>query len=293
MKLNQLFKYVFDDTLKANGFKKFGLLYARVYDEILQGVYLDPINPPRVLINLIPLARVLLDGGTLDKGYWIQDCGAGIDSDLWYQKENNSENEADMRKMLQCFLDHALPLLNQINTFDKYLEEVCSDDNSQTREYNFYKHFKIHEYDLIYIAYKDRSFERAKTIYDSHISEVKSSTLSDKPSVRYENEEERNSAIEFLEFEFGSTKAQLDKMDPRDVASFQRIYQKELDKIMNPSREKDLQEVEKEIEDYINRFYKNFKSLLDNNDIESASQIIEESLNKSKERILSELKIIC
>ena len=62
---------------------------------------------------------------------------------------------------------------------------------------------------------------------------------------------------------------------------------------MNPSREKDLQEVEKEIEDYINRFYKNFKSLLDNNDIELASQIIEDSLNKSKERILSELKIIC
>lgn len=291
MKLNQLFKYVFDDTLKANGFKKSGLLYARVYDEILQGVYLDTINPPRVLINLIPLARVSLDGGTLDKGYWVRDYGADITTDLWYQKDNDSENEADMRKMLQCFIDNALPFLNQINTFDKYFEEAST--KTHQRINGFFRNFKIHEYDLIYIAYKDRTFERAKETFDSHISEVKDRKLSNKPSARYENEDVRNSALEILEFTFAPTKARLDEMDPRDVASFQRIYQKELDKIMNPSREKDLQEVEKEVEDYINRFYKNFKSLLDNNDIESASQIIEDSLNKSRERILSELKIIC
>ena len=124
MKMTKLFTTVFDEEMKARGFKRKAKLYYRLNGEILQGVIIKTINPYSIHFYAAPYwMRNLCDDMPLNKGYWA-DFGLNISpgGEAYYREENERLNLDYMNICFSLAKEHFLPVLDKITDLDSYLE---------------------------------------------------------------------------------------------------------------------------------------------------------------------------
>lgn len=124
MKMTKLFTTVFDEELKARGFKRKARLYYRLNGDILQGIVIKPINPYSIHFYAAPywMDDYYFREFPIYQGYWAEN-GGGVDASFAYYREENEQFNLDIMNI--CFTlvkDYALPVLDRINNLDSYIE---------------------------------------------------------------------------------------------------------------------------------------------------------------------------
>ena len=126
MTLFKIFTSTFDEEMKSRGFKRKGWLYYRLHGEILQGVTLKTINPYMLHFHFQPYWKEsyhMSDAFRLDERYWAEDGIDMIPDDYaYFRRENVQLNQDFMSICFEIAKKHILPVLDYVDSLDKYLE---------------------------------------------------------------------------------------------------------------------------------------------------------------------------
>ena len=152
MKMQTLFASVFNEEMKARGYKKKGKLYYRLNGDILQGVIIKTINPYTIHFYAAPYwtKNVQMEWSSITKGYWAEEgleVSPGLDA--YYREENEELNLAYMNACFEVAKTHILPVLDEICDLDSYFEHLVPNWtllNEEDRSKRFIK-FDIKEID--------------------------------------------------------------------------------------------------------------------------------------------------
>ena len=127
MKMQTLFATVFNEEMKARGYKRKGRFYYRLNGDILQGVVIKTINPYTIHFYAAPYwtRNAQMEMNSITDGSWAED-GFEVSPGLgaYYREENEELNLAYMNACLNIAKLCFLPLLDEINDLDSYFEHL-------------------------------------------------------------------------------------------------------------------------------------------------------------------------
>ena len=165
MKLNKCFTSVFDDALKAQGFKRKGMVYYRLHGEILQGITMKAMNPFMICYTFFPwwLHRKVNKCGTSDfkKNDWA-DRQMFFYTMHYHKEENYEETVEIMKEALNCVRNDLIPSLDGISTVDDYISALLFSERNGKR---LFSPSELPDEVLYYKAWKDQSAEKAHSLY--------------------------------------------------------------------------------------------------------------------------------
>ena len=123
MKMTKLFTSVFDEELKAHGFKRKAKLYYRLNGDILQGVVIKTVNPYSIHFYSAPywMENYLVETFPLHKGYWAENGASISPSYAYYREENEQFNLDHMNICLDLAKEHILPVFEKMHDLNSYL----------------------------------------------------------------------------------------------------------------------------------------------------------------------------
>ena len=127
MKMQTLFAAVFNEEMKARGYKKKGKLYYRLNGDILQGVVIKTINPYTIHFYAGPYwtENAQMEWSSITLGHWAE-FGFGVSPGLgaYYREENEELNLAYMNACFKAAKEFILPVLDEIHDLDSYFEHL-------------------------------------------------------------------------------------------------------------------------------------------------------------------------
>ena len=119
-----MFTMVFDEEMKARGFKRKGRCYSKLVGEMLHGITMKPTNPFEICYNVVPYWTMEILNEyrppLYNKGYWIED-GGSFDG-CYYKEENEEKNLLFFTLCLDIVKQSVIPVMETITNEMGYVK---------------------------------------------------------------------------------------------------------------------------------------------------------------------------